>query len=107
VVSGQDGQDGLFASAVWDKDRNAYIVKAVNTGDEAQPLHITFAGLKKSVQLSDAEVISLHSDNLEADNTLCHPDNVVPQTGSAKVEGNVLDTTLPARTFAVYIVTKK
>jgi alpha-L-arabinofuranosidase len=107
VVSGQEGQDGLFASAVWDKDRNAYIVKAVNTGDEAQALNITFAGLKKSVSLSDAEVISLHADNLEADNTLCHPDNVVPAKSSAKVEGNVLATTLPARTFSVYIVTKK
>jgi alpha-L-arabinofuranosidase len=107
VVSGQEGQDGLFASAVWDKDRNAYIVKAVNTGDEAQALNITFAGLKKNVSLSDAEVISLHSDNLDADNTLCHPDNVVPQKSSAKVEGNVLNTTLPARTFSVYIITKK
>jgi alpha-L-arabinofuranosidase len=107
VVSGQDGQDGLFASAVWDKDRNAYIVKAVNTSDEAQALNITFAGLKKNVSLSDAEVISLHSDNLDADNTLCHPDNVVPQTSSEKVSGNVLSTTLPARTFSVYIVTRK
>jgi alpha-L-arabinofuranosidase len=107
VVSGQEGQDGLFASAVWDKDRNAYIVKAVNTSDDAQALNITFAGLKKNVSLSDAEVISLHSDNLEADNTLCHPDNVVPQTSSAKVDGNVLSTTLPARTFSVYIVTRK
>jgi alpha-L-arabinofuranosidase len=107
VVSGQDGQDGLFASAVWDKDRNAYIVKAVNTSDEAQTLNITFAGLKKNVSLSDAEVISLHSDNLDADNTLCHPDNVVPQTSSEKVSGNVLSTTLPARTFSVYIVTRK
>jgi alpha-L-arabinofuranosidase len=59
------------------------------------------------VSLSDAEVISLHSDNLDADNTLCHPDNVVPQKSSAKVEGNVLNTTLPARTFSVYIITKK
>jgi alpha-L-arabinofuranosidase len=107
VVSGQEGQDGLFASAVWDKDRNAYIVKAVNTSDEAQALNITFAGLKKNVSLSDAEVISLHSDNLDADNTLCHPDNVVPQTSSEKVSGNVLSTTLPARTFSVYIVTRK
>jgi alpha-L-arabinofuranosidase len=107
VVSGQEGQDGLFASAVWDKDRNAYIVKAVNTGDEAQPLNITFAGLKKNVSLSDAEVISLHSDNLDADNTLCHPDAVVPQKSSEKLEGNVLSTSLPARTFSVYIVTKK
>jgi alpha-L-arabinofuranosidase len=79
----------------------------VNTSDEAQALNITFAGLKKNVSLSDAEVISLHSDNLDADNTLCHPDNVVPQTSSEKVSGNVLSTTLPARTFSVYIVTRK
>jgi hypothetical protein len=31
----------------------------------------------------------------------------VPAKSSAKVEGNVLATTLPARTFSVYIVTKK
>ena len=27
AVSGQEGQDGLFASAVWDKDEKACIVK--------------------------------------------------------------------------------
>ena len=40
AVSGQEGQDGLFASAVWDKDEKACIVKIANTSDKAQPISV-------------------------------------------------------------------
>ena len=38
AVSGQEGQDGLFASAVWDKDEKAYIVQIANTSEQTQPV---------------------------------------------------------------------
>ena len=43
AVSGQEGQDGLFASAVWDKDEKACIVKIANTSDKAQPVSVHHA----------------------------------------------------------------
>ena len=51
AVSGQEGQNGLFASAVIDKENNTYILKVVNTSDKNQKLNIEFKGLKKSVAL--------------------------------------------------------
>ena len=46
-VAGTEGQNGLFASAVYDKDKKEIIVKVANTSDKAQPLSLKFEGLKK------------------------------------------------------------
>ena len=46
-VTGAEGQNGLFASAVYDKDKNELIVKVANTSDKTQPVSLTFEGLKK------------------------------------------------------------
>ena len=70
AVSGQEGQNGLFASAVFDKNNNTYILKVVNTSDKSQKLNIEFKGLKKSVSLVNGKCITLHSDNSDAENTL-------------------------------------
>ena len=43
-VGGQEGQDGLFASAVWDNDTKEYIVKVINTSDKTQPITLDFKG---------------------------------------------------------------
>lgn len=45
-VAGNDDQDGLFASAVWDKDTREIIVKVVNTSGQPQKLAFNFDGLK-------------------------------------------------------------
>lgn len=45
-VTGAEGQNGLFASAVYDKDKNELIVKVANTSDKTQPVSLTFEGLK-------------------------------------------------------------
>lgn len=44
VVSGQEGQKGLFASAVIDDNRHEIMVKVVNTSSEEQPLSLRFDG---------------------------------------------------------------
>ncbi len=46
-VTGAEGQNGLFASAVYDKDKNELIVKVANTSNTAQSISLNFAGLKK------------------------------------------------------------
>ncbi len=94
-----EGNDGLYASAVYDKDTKGYIVKVANTSDAAKDVKIMFKGIKT---LKDGKVITLHSDNADATNTLDNPDNVIPQTSEMKADGNILSVSIPAKTFAVY-----
>lgn len=102
-VSGQAGQNGLFASAVWDEPTQTYIVKVINTSDTAQPVAITFEGLKSSQRLAAEPSIVFHSDNPDADNTLDNPTAIVPrETLAPTVGGNQMTAEVGAQTFAVY-----
>ena len=93
------GQDGLCASAVYDKNTNGYIVKITNTSAEPKGVDITFKGIKS---LGKGTVTTLHADRMDAANTIEHKNNVVPQTGDVQTEGNVLKTIIPAKSFVVY-----
>ena len=105
-VSGQEGQKGLFASAVWDEPSQSYIVKIANTSDQAQKVSLEFKGLKKSAKLGEGKVITLHSDNPDAENTLDNPNLIVPKEASVSLDGNTLNTEVGAMTFAVYTFKK-
>ena len=102
AVSGQEGQNGLFASAVLDKENNTYILKVVNTSDKSQKLNIEFKGLKKSVSLVNGKCITLHSDNSDAENTLDEPNKIVPVEKDINIEKNILNTEIREMTFAIY-----
>jgi len=101
-VTGAEGQNGLFASAVWDKKSMGIIVKVVNTSDKTQPLILNFAGLQKNQALTDGKCIKLQSSDLDKDNTLEHPCAIIPQETSVSIVGNLLNTELEAKTFAIY-----
>jgi len=103
-VAGNADQDGLFASAVWDKNTNEYIVKVINTGNKAQDVTLNFKGLKKGEHA--AELITFHSDKLDAENTLDAPKAIVPQTKSITVNAPSNGISVPARTFAIYKIKK-
>ena len=102
AVSGQEGQDGLFASAVWDKDEKACIVKIANTSDKAQPVSVTFNGLKKSDKLVEGKCITLQSADLDKDNTVEHPNVITPKESDVTIEGNVLNVEMAPKTFVLY-----
>ena len=102
AVSGQEGQNGLFASAVLDKENNTYILKVVNTSDKSQRLNIEFKGLKKSASLVNGKCITLHSDNSDAENTLDEPNKIVPVEKDINIEKNILNTEIREMTFAIY-----
>ena len=93
------GQDGLCASAVYDKNTNGYIVKMTNTSTAPKEVIITFKGIKS---LGNGKVTTLHADRMDAANTIEKKNNVVPKTADVQADGNVLRTTIPAKTFAVY-----
>ncbi len=106
-VTGAEGQNGLFASAVYDKDKNELIVKVANTSATIQPITLNFEGLKKQDVLSNGRCIKLRSLDLDKDNTLEQPFAIVPQETPVSIEGNVFTTELEPTTFAVYKFTKK
>lgn len=103
-VTGAEGQNGLFASAVCDKNKKEIIVKVANTSDKVQSLSLKFNGLKKKDVLSGARCIKLSSADMDKDNTIENPMAIVPQETSLNVGGQVLNVDLEPATFAVYIL---
>lgn len=101
-VAGNDGQNGLFASAVLDKNTNEVVIKIINTGDKPQPVTLNLKGMKKGTYA--ARLISLHSDDLTEENTLDNPTKIVPQTSSLSVTAPAQNISVPARTFHIYRV---
>lgn len=103
-VTGAEGQNGLFASAVCDKNKNEIIVKVVNTSGKKQSLSLIFNGLKKKEVLSGARCIKLSSTGMDKDNTIENPLAIIPQETSLDVNGHTLNVDLEPATFAVYIL---
>ena len=102
-VTGAEGQNGLFASAVCDKNKNEIIVKVVNTSGKKQSLSLIFNGLKKKEVLSGARCIKLSSTGMDKDNTIENPLAIIPQETSLDVNGHTLNVDLEPVTFAVYL----
>lgn len=105
-VTGGEGQNGLFASAVYDKLKDEIIVKVANTSDKAQPLTLKFDGWKKKEVLSAGRCIKLASADPDMDNTIGKPSAVIPRESDLQVSGQVLNVNLEPKTFAVYILKK-
>ena len=103
AVTGAEGQDGLFASAVVDKDKNQYNVKVANTSDKAQSIQLTFDGMKKKAALTAGRCIKLASPDLDKDNSLDAPSAIVPQESALTVEAQGARVEIEPNTFAVYI----
>lgn len=107
-VAGQDGQDGLFASSVYDKTTDEVIVKIVNTSKQAQPVQLNLQGIKGE---RTAETLTLsHNGSMDDENTLDQPEKITPKAGSVKAEAGkkaaVLNDEVPAMSFRLYKIKK-
>ena len=107
-VAGQTGQDGLFASSVYDAATGEIIVKVVNTSTTAQPILLNLVGMKG---VHTAETITLTHRNMDDENTLDRPDLIKPRQGSMKCDAEdknktVLYDQIPAKTFRIYKIKK-
>ena len=105
-ITGADGQNGLFASAVLDKENNQYIVKVINVSETAQPLNIKFEGMKKNEKLSSGLVIKLQTDDVLKENCIENPNLITPKENAIEVGEKELNTIIEPQTFAVYILKK-
>lgn len=102
TIAGDEDQNGLFASAVIDRNNNTYIVKVANVGDQPQDLNITFDGMKKKASILGGKVVTLHSDVETAENSLENPSLIAPKESAIEVSGKEYSTTIGPKTFAVY-----
>ena len=93
------GENGLYATACFDKHTKSYIVKIANTSNEEKEITVTFNGLKK---LNAGKVTVLHAADIQAENKIDHKNAVVPVTSDVQANGNVLNVKMKANSFAVY-----
>ena len=105
-VTGADGQDGLFASAVYNKLTDEVIVKVANTSDKTQSIDFILKGMKKGERLSAGRRITLSTPDVYADNTLDNPSLITPREEAIQVSGQSLHVDLGPNAFAVYILKK-
>ena len=106
-VAGQEGQNGLFASACYDKDAGEVVVKVVNTSKQMQPITLN---LKDLTGVTTAQTITLNHAGMDDENSIAHPELITPQRGTIAVEADkkqsvILDQ-LPPMSFRIYRVKK-
>jgi alpha-L-arabinofuranosidase len=93
------GQDGLYASCVWDKLAKEVIIKIVNSAEKKQAANISLSGNKK--YLTDAEVISIAQSDGDAVNTFDQPENIKPMKSGVSVKGKKITLNLESRSLTV------
>ncbi len=92
-------EEEIFASAV--SEGNDIIIKVVNTSSEDKAVRFNMTGLCKNGTHSGS-VTTFSADNLDGENTLEAPERYVPHCRAFEMEGSVLSTTIPAKTFMMY-----
>lgn len=103
-VTGAEGQNGLFASAVSEGEK--LYVKVINTSETPQELTLNFTGLKKKAYLKGIECVKLTSDKLYEDN-IGMPDNISPVVVPFETEGKSIDTVIDPLCFTIYVLERQ
>ena len=92
---------------MFDGTTGEVIVKVVNTSDATQVISLNLLGVKTA---TEAQTITLHSDNMDGENTLDRPDLIIPVQGSVAVtpgkKSATLNDELGPKTFRIYKVKK-
>ena len=107
AVAGNEGQNGLFASAALDEPSGRYIVKVANTSAEPQTVTLNFKGMKKGKAFKSAEITTLSAKHDRDENTLDDPTKVMPSVTHAPVEGSTFTVTLAPHSFDVINLSDK
>jgi alpha-L-arabinofuranosidase len=106
-IAGQLGQDGLFASSVFDKNTGEVIIKIINTSRQPQPVSVKLVGMKGT---RTAETITLSHNGMDDENTLDNPEKITPKNGTISVDAGkdatLLTDDIPAMTFRLYKIKK-
>lgn len=96
------GQDGIYASSSVDKNTNELILKIVNTSTSATKVKYILNGLKPAER--GCKHIVLKSADKDVENTIEHPDLVVPVSSDITISGNSLETVLQPESVNMFII---
>jgi len=107
-VAGQEGQNGLFASSVFDSTTGEVIIKVVNTSKQQQAITVNLLGMKGE---RTAQTLTLsHNGSMDDENTIAQPEKIKPKAGTlqlqAEKKNTVLSDQLPPMSFRLYKVKK-
>ena len=83
------GQNGLYASAVWDKNTKEIIVKLVNASDKPQTPEILLAGAGK---LNAKASLTVLTSSLNDINSFQEPSKIKPVESSIAIKGKSIKT---------------
>jgi alpha-L-arabinofuranosidase len=92
------GQDGLYASAVTDKNTKEIIIKIVNSGTAEKNLSFVLEGYKKLAAEATVTVLTGGENQI---NTVDNPFNVMPVSTTQVVKGKKLNVVLKPFSFTV------
>ncbi len=101
-VAGQDGQNGLFASAV--REGNQIYIKVANTSDKEQQLTFNFNGLRKKADIKASKRVDLSSDKLYEDNSIEAPVNIVPVENVFDGKGQTIQAAINPLSFSIFVL---
>jgi alpha-L-arabinofuranosidase len=96
-VTGAEGQEGLFSSAV--RDGNKVYVKIVNTSEEAKSIALSFG----NASVKGVSSVKLSSDKLYEDNSLDVPDNIVPVEETFSGSGSSVNVKVEPLSFRIFV----
>ena len=91
------GQDGIYASSVYDKNKNEIILKIANTSDAIKTINYNLKGLKNSERAAKKTILKSSGPDME--NTLENPTAVAPLTEDMKISGNNFQLNLEPKSF--------
>lgn len=98
ALTGAQGQNGLFASAVIDGDK--IYVKLANTSEQAREIKLNFTGLKRKQTVSPEKSVVFASEDLYEDNSLAAPKAFVPVEKA--LASGMESFSAPAHSFNIY-----
>jgi alpha-L-arabinofuranosidase len=93
------GQNGLYASAVMDKDAMEIVIKIVNAGNQAQVANVKIKGGKRST--GKAKIILLKGDAATAENSIDDPLRISPVEKELLFQGSKVELSLEPMSFSV------
>jgi alpha-L-arabinofuranosidase len=106
-VAGQEGQNGLFASACYDKDAGEVVIKVVNTSKQVQPITLNLKDLSGA---TTAKTITLAHKGMDDENSIERPEFITPKEGTIAVEAgkkqSVINDQLAPMSFRIYRILK-
>ncbi len=108
VLSGAEpvmGQNGLYASSVFDDNTGETIIKLVNAGKGEMPVKIQLSGAKRIGKTATMSLLT--SDDPKTVNSIDEPRKISPQESQLQLKGKYIEVSLPSSSLTVVKVLAK